>query len=239
MSISKSDLRVLAIGFRYEKSFKLIDMIGETIERILRDSSSPFGTDFFPRYEDLGFEEKILIGKNGTFLKIGASEIVLRYVLNKDAAFETEYAWFRNDAIAFIIDQILKVNQISEAIRIGIVFTHIVESKSACSSIIDKLTDGTIRDADQFSLSFGKKDTALEGWLKRQVDDYCNKVTLIRQIDNAKYDVTLDYQYYFSPYLNKLADWPILDLLERAHSYLNASFYETINSLIPEGALTK
>jgi hypothetical protein len=36
MSISKSDLRVLAIGFRYEKSFKLIDMIGETEVRPLR-----------------------------------------------------------------------------------------------------------------------------------------------------------------------------------------------------------
>lgn len=237
MGIAIQDLRVLVIGLKYEKSFRLIDRMGEMFELILHDSSSPFGTSFFPGYDDHGFEEKILLGRNGTFMKICSEEIVLRYVMNSKADIKKEMDWFINDAIAFISEQLINNYKIRDIMRIGLMFTHFMSSNNASASMISKLTDNKIQNADQFSLSFGKKDTAIAGWTKKQVDDHINMITLLKQIDGNHYDITLDYQYYFKPVLEKLGDWPINGLWKRSVDYLNKDFYGMINLLAPEGVL--
>lgn len=237
MSISRQDLRVLVVGIKYEKSFKLIDKMGEMFEIILHDAASPFGTAFFPGYDDLGFEEKILLGKNGTYMKISSQEIVFRYVLNSKADIKKELDWFSKDAISFIVEQLINNYKIRDIMRIGLMFTHFMNSKNASANMISKLTENKVQNADQFSLSFGKKDTAIEGWTKKQVDDYVNKITLFKQIDNQLYDITLDYQYYFLPAIEKFNDWPINGLWRRSLEYLDKDFYGMVNSLAPAGVL--
>jgi hypothetical protein len=120
--------------------------------------------------------------------------------------------------------------------RIGIMYTNIIEAANIGGLVLSKLTSDSpdnITEADQFSLNFGKKDPAAEGIVKSGVDDYVNKITMIKQISSTNYDVTLDYQYYFSPPIHALKDFKIENLVDSSYNYLSGPFYKMIESLIP------
>lgn len=239
MPISTESVKILHVGFRFQKTFRLTDITGQIFDMVLQDPSSPFDTKFFTRLEEVGNHDKLLDNPStGCFLRITSSDIIFRHAfLNQEVDFKREFDWFKDDAIPFIVDKIIGDYKIRNVMRIGIMYTNIIEAANIGGLVLSKLTSDSpynIAEADQFSLNFGKKDPTAEGFIKSGVDDYVNKITMIKQISSTNYDVTLDYQYYFVPPINVLNDFNITNFVDNSYGYLTGSFYKIIQTLVPE-----
>jgi hypothetical protein len=234
MALSRSDLSYVVIGFRYEKSFRISDISGEICDTILHDKSSPFGIKFFPRLNEIGTQDKTLVNdQTQNYLKITTSDIIFKYNIGSYSDDKTvEIDWFKDSAIPFIKEKLIEDKKIRNIDRIGLMFGNDILLDNLGSLIIQKLTDNEYKEADQFALNFGLKDTAVEGIIKRSVDDYVNRLYLMKQSDSNKYEVIFDYQYYFIPTIPDIKTWNITQFFDRSLIQLDTSFYPFINKFL-------
>jgi len=232
--VNREKISQLICGIRFERTFRMSDITGQIFDTVLHDEFSPFGTDFFPHFEEFGTQDKVLVNsEKGYYLRINTSDIIFQYTLHSQInSQEKEIFWFRNDAINFIIDKIIHENGIQNIIRFGFMVTHLIEGENLGGNVLNQLTKGEINNADQFTLRFGNKDVTADGITKSGVNDYVNKITTIRQIGEKEYDITLDYQYYFLPQLVKLKGWNTSNFFDRAFHNLDNKFYTMTNLLV-------
>lgn len=232
------DVKLLIIGFRFDKAFRLGDILGQIIDHILNDSSSPFDAQYFPQITELGNQDRTLHHpETGCFLKLTPSDIIYRHSIPSEKTnFNNEFKWFKEDAVAFLVEGVLDYFKIRNIHRIGMMYSHIIELKSFASSILSKVMvepkDDT-PNADQFILTFGNKDVTAEGLIKKNVNDYLSRITSIKQIVNDSYDITLDYQYYFNPKCSTCGEWKINTFIDASLSHLSNKFYPLIDSFLP------
>jgi|GEM_PF-942473 len=234
MPITRETLNHIIVGFRFEKAFRVGDIAGEICDVALHHKSTQFGTDFFPRYQETGTLDRALINDDRRhFLRITTSDVIFQYTFqSKDDGQEKELNWIRKDAIPFIVDKIIIEKNIKNILRVGMMMGHIIEGVNLGGSIISRLTDNIESKGDQFSLTFGRKDTAIESLIRKDVEDYVNRLFLMQQISQETYDLTFDYQYYFNPPIRDLRDWNCENFIDKALFQLESVFYPFVNSLI-------
>ncbi|ADK79542.1 hypothetical protein [Sediminispirochaeta smaragdinae] len=232
--VNRDNISKLTCGIRYEKTFRISDIAGSLFDTVLHHRSSPFGTEFFPRYQELNSQDRALINsERGYYFRITTSDVIFQYTLHPEKQdLSDEIEWFKNDASQFIINEILEKNSIKNIMRFGFMITHEIDGENLGGNVLDQLTNGEIRNADQFTFRFGNKDTTKEALIRRDVNDYINKITTIKQITESKYEVTLDFQYYFSPELTSIKDWNTESFYTKAFYSLDNSFYDMINPLV-------
>ena len=232
--VNREKISQLICGIRFEKSFRIGDIIGQIFDTVLHDRATPFGTDFFPRYQELNTQERSLVNyEKGYYLKVNSSDIIFQYSLHDSTERQNEeIEWFKNDALNFIIDKIVFANRIKNIKRFGFMISHSIDGENLGGNVLNQLTSGEIINADQFTLRFGDKDITAEGFVKSGVDDYVNKITTIKQTGEKEFSIILDYQYYFLPELNDLKDWNLNHFFEKAFYYLDKKFYDMINPLV-------
>jgi hypothetical protein len=231
MPIYQDNISQLTLGIRFEKSFRVSDITGQIFDNVLHDNSSPFGTDFFPNYQAFGAHDRWLFnGDRGHHLRITTSDVIFQYTIQASSNLEKESNWFKQDATNFIIDKVFKENRIKNIMRVGFMISHRLQGENVGGRVLDKLTSGDIRTADQFTLRFGNKDATADGMSKSGVNDYINKITTIKQVSEAEYDITLDFQYYFLPSIDNLHGWDITSFYIRAMNNLSDKFYPMINA---------
>lgn len=233
-TINRKNISKLTCGIRYEKSFRISDISGSLFDTVLHDKSTPFGIDFFPRYQELNTQDRMLVNEDrGYYLRISISDIIFQYTIHQgDRKLEEEINWFENDAMKFIIDKIIHENRIINIMRFGFMITHIIDGENLGGNVLNQLTSGEINNADQFTFRFGKKDTTGDGLVKRGVNDYVNRITTIKQLSESNYDITLDYQYYFLPAVSNLENWNVNNFFDKAFVNLDSKFYTMINPLV-------
>ena len=236
MIISRNNIISLSFGIRYAPSFGLCDIIGNIFDFVLNDASSPFDTDFFPQFNSISTIDKALVHKElGNYLRITNSDLIFQYNIPDDREdINKEIDWFEKDAVCFIVEKIVKKFNIEKVTRIGFMVTHKIDEDNVGGKIIGKLTSNEITTADQFSLSFARKEPSYEGILKKGVDNYINKITTIKQISKGTFNVILDYQHFFEPKCDNLYTFPILDFFNKASSNLDKHFYNLITELMIE-----
>ncbi len=235
MPIFEDQISHLTLGIRFEKSFRISDITGQIFDVVLRDSSSPFGTEFFPNYSSIGEEDRSLFnGDRGHYLRITNSDVIFQYTIQSKDQLQKEMNWFTADATNFILDKIFKENRIRNIMRVGFVIAHLLSGESVGNRVLEKLTSGDIKTADQFTLRFGNKDTTADGLIKSGVNDYINKITTIKQISESDFHILWDFQYYFLPPLVNLSEWDISSFYSRARASLDQKFYRMINTLLGE-----
>lgn len=236
MVIEKSDLHALTLGVRFEKSFRVADMIGHIFDDVLHGKSSPFNTDIFPNYHELSSQDKALVhNERGDFLRVTVSDVIFRYYLKEADSSTAEIEWFRNDACQYVLDRIFGRIKVANIYRAGIMYTHNIEASDLGGMVLTKLKHEGVNNVDQFSLTFGKKDTTAEGYVKKGVDDYINRINTIKQIAIDKYEFTLDYQYYFKPHLDKIDSWNFDNFFQKSQTYLNDHYYTLVNGIVFNG----
>jgi hypothetical protein len=232
--ITVENLRKIIIGFRYEKCFKITDSIGTLQDDILRDPASPFRDSFFPKYSSYGDEGRILINpETEASLIIHPSDTIFQYSI-EEGKIEEELKWFKEDAVSYIVDRILGENHIRSITRVGIMYVHKVNSSRLAENIIKKISDGSVEAGDQFILTYGKKDSTVDATLKKGVNDFLNKITIVKQLSKDEYEMTLDYQYYFLPYHDGIdnSKWDWKRFIDISKTYLTVKYYPAINRVL-------
>jgi len=233
MIIGRSHIITLTFGIRYTPSFGLCDNIGSVFDYILNDESSPFSTEFFPKFNSISTIDKALVHEElENYLRMSNSDLIFQFNIPDDKEdINKEIDWFQKDAVYFLVEKIVKKFNIEKVTRIGFMVTHKIDEENVGGKIIGKLTD-KIDIADQFSLSFARKEPLSEGILKKGVGNYINKITTIKQISKENFNVTLDYQQFFEPKCDNLYSFAISDFFTKAYSYLDNQFYNFISELI-------
>jgi hypothetical protein len=96
MSISTASTKMMHVGFRFQKTFRLTDITGQIFDMVLQDSSSPFDTKFFTRLDEVDNHDKLLVNPStGCFLRITSSDIIFRHAfLKSEVEFQKEFDWF-------------------------------------------------------------------------------------------------------------------------------------------------
>jgi len=232
--IDRTNISQLTCGIRFEKSFRISDITGSLFDTVLHHRSSPFGTDFFPRFHELDSQNRVLVNvERGYYLRITTSDIIFQYTIFPDTKdLDGEIAWFRKDAVEFILKELIAKNRIRNLMRFGFMISHSVGGENLGGNVLDQLTSGEIKNADQFTFRFGNKDTTADALTKKGVDDYVNRITTIKQTGEADYEVVLDYQYYFVPPLPNADEWSPNPFFDRAMDSLDSKFYRMINPLL-------
>lgn len=232
--ISREKIIQLICGIRFEKSFRIGDIIGQIFDTVLHDKTTPFGTDFFPQYQELSTQERSLVNyEKGYNLRINSSDIIFQYSLHSSIKTQSEEInWFTNDAINFIIDKIIYANRIKDIKRFGFMISHTINGENLGGNVLNQLTSGETSNVDQFTLRFGNKDITAEGLIKSGVNDYVNRITTIKQIGETEFSIILDYQYHFLPELNNIKDWNTNNFFDKALNNLDKKFYKMLNPLV-------
>jgi len=233
MDFNKTNLSILTIGFKFEKSFRIGDVLGNIFDTILSSEVTPFSTKFFPSIIDKGFDDRAFFNpEKGHYLKITTSDIIFKFHIDKDKDLNEEINWFTNDAVSFIIDKIIKDNNISNFIRIGIMFSHYLKEPKIGAIVASKLADKKLDDITSFNLVFGRKVETIEGLSRKKVNDYRKLITTIKQLPDNAFDITLDYQHHFNPKLSRIQDWKMTSFIEKAKIFLEEDFLEFVNVML-------
>lgn len=194
----------IALGVRFSRSFRIPDMSGEIIDNILRDSRSPFDTEFFPNYRESSTREKILLNKNGDSIKITPDDFIFSLKINED--FEKKYVFTKEKFIEYVI-YLFDQFAIEDISRVGILFYCNLSNSSKFSEAIKTITNQNIQSIKSFDLTFARKVKTEEGLLKKGVKDYINIIySLSRNEDDESIEFKYDYQKYFLPTVTKLKD---------------------------------
>jgi len=234
MNISKNNLSHITIGFRFEKTFRISDISGEICDIILHHQSTPFGNTFFSRLNEMGPHDKTLLNDiTQNYLKITNSDIIFKYNFGSYSKVQhDEIKWLKESAIPFILKEILSGKNIKNYMRIGLMFGHSINVENLGGRIMQKLLDDGNENADQFSLSFGLKETAVEGLSRKGVDDFLNKIYIIKQTGPYEFETIFDFQYYFQPMIKELKGWNIESFVDRSMIHLDKYFYPFINKFM-------
>ena len=89
----------ITIGVRFQRSFRIQDVLGVITDELLHDENSPLNTDYFPK-RNQNLSEMILMNEKGSYLRVNTDDIIFKHVLeesfNKEFDFMIKYLSYIN-----------------------------------------------------------------------------------------------------------------------------------------------
>lgn len=220
----------IAIGFRFERMFKLVDMFGNIVDDILDSKNSYFDTEYFPRIQaESPFDKSLLNQDTGNYLKITPHDIVFRHSFkakdNKkgNKEFAQSFPWFKRTVENYIIPEILIKYKINNFKRIGIVYTYELQEKNYAENLIKKLTNQSLVKATDLRISV--RENVKESLLKKDINNYINKIYMVNTEEENKNIVSFDYQYYFEPLIADIRMFSTDNLINTSMESVKKTLY--------------
>ncbi len=211
----------ITIGIRFQRSFKIQDILGTITDKLLHDENSPLSVDYFPR-RDQNLSEMILTNDKESYLKVNTDDIIFRHSIEKDLHNDIE---FMKEYLKYIRKLLRKYN-IQNITRIGIIYNHKFKGdQSKFDDAIKSITNNTLVETDNFSFSFSKKIPDPTALYDTDVDDYRNVIYIFKKISDKIFSASVDYQKYFKPPLEYIEDELYENLLNDSRHFLEKKFY--------------
>ena len=218
----------ISVGIRYSRSFRIPDISGEIIDDILYNKKSPFAQiSLFKTIQESAEREKILINPSKKdYLRVNTDDIIFNIKLENN--FEKQYAWIKNDVLNYFKNQLFWSHKIKNITRIGIIFHHKLNKHTDLHESISLLTDNKIQDIENIGVTFSKKLQAIDGYLKKGVDDYKNTIYNLQEVREGLL-ADFDFQHYFAPEVEDLRDCNTDKFFLDARKYLEDNFYSWLS----------
>ena len=199
-----------AFGVRFTKGFHIEDQLGSIVDDILYHEDSKFNEKFFPELQRGEGVRRLIDRRKNNKLTINASDIIFEYVVEQD--FKKELTLFLKEFEDNILKRILSTYKIKNIARIGFIIIAQLDSSDTLLSDVNVLVKKHYNENpdEALSLRFNivKKQPLKIG--KVTTEDYDNTiVTYDKANKEAAITFTVDYQKYFSPVLERIADSPI------------------------------
>ncbi|MCF7819856.1 MAG: hypothetical protein K9M44_00090 [Candidatus Pacebacteria bacterium] len=224
----KKSIVGITLGIRFSRSFRIPDMSGEIIDNILNDPNSPFDNKFFPKITETSSKEKTLYNNNGENLKITSDDFIVS--IKVDNNFEEKFNFLSKKVTEYFYS-IFDLFSIENINRVGVLFYCDIENTDISEKTIDLLTNKTVDNLQNFSMSFSQKKQTTEGLIKKGVKDYINIIYgLNKNKEVDKLEFNFDYQKFFIPALSKLSKANIDDQLKKALSELETTYSKWLSS---------
>ncbi len=238
-----SDLAIIGIdkvvfGVRYSPRYEIADRVGSIVDRILLTPDSPFGPTTFPLSQRDPDAQNLLNPDTNDSLSLTQSDTILQ--MHIDTRKIADVRKLADGYSAFILGSINDLVQLKNIVRYGVVF----QLKECRSSLSEPPTSYFIpkdfRDTRSMSLRFTRRLPLFEALSRKNVDDYRNVIYTVKQTEEGKVNISVDYQEYFKPALDakECNNKPFTDFVDRGISYFQGEFQDWLKKLIskPEAA---
>ena len=219
------------IGVRYRKTFTVADNLGAIVDNILQSKQSKFKSRIFPYIQHIDRDEDVLFDFENNIpqnkLTINTSNIVLDVQNMDKISFKDGIEAFRDTIFKYIMHE-YSIGYIN---RIGFINRYILKD----NDIIDKFIKGTvgrgINDVNDINLQFSKRLPLTESLVKQGVDDYHNViVNIIKKNAKEELFLSVDYQLYYSPMLEKASQIDFDRFLKNANDYIQKHLLGFLNN---------
>lgn len=225
----KESIVGIAVGIRYTRSFRIPDILGEIIDNILADSSSPFNTKYFPKIHESSREKMLFNPETDEYLRINTDDLILG--IKPKVNFTKSYEWLRTDVISYINENIFRKYNINNINRIGIIFIHKLGKSKLLNKVITDFTKEKLENPDYIDLLFSQKQTAVESLYRKSVNDYKNAIYNIVSLKDG-FIAQLDYQYCYEPVVEDIRDCKPEKVFEDAINFLDKEFYSWLSEYV-------
>jgi len=219
----------LAIGVRYRANFSIEDQLGRIADQILYSKQSFFKPQCFPNvYTNVN--EKILVNeKTKDHLIINNSNIILE--INFGEYFQaSDFDVIVNKFNSDIILGIMKDFRITEINRVGLIKRYLFDIEDLSNNFIKKTIGATLEGINDINLRFSKKLPEYKAFINKDVNDYFNAIfNVIKRADKKELFVSVDFQKYFDPFLNRSSEIEFEKFYEKALSFNNKIFLSWLN----------
>lgn len=194
-----------AFGIRTVRSFSVEDKLGAIVDEILYSDKSEFNEKMFPEVRD-NHNTKLLFDpiKQNKFT-ITPQDFIFEY--NVESNFQKEFDLFLNNFNDIIINKIFNNFKIKNISRYGFIIKSELDAKDKFLQEISSVIKKHKGDDDSLSMRFNvitKKPLELPTMI---TEDYDNEIVTYDRINsNTPLIFSVDYQKYFKPELNIIAD---------------------------------
>lgn len=200
------ELTGFVFGIRVNKSFAIEDKLGAIIDDILNHKDTSFNPDAFPKVKQ-SFGVRILINENSeNQLKLTPEGIVLDY--NVESSFEEEFEEKLNAFEEIVISDVFHNYKIRNINRVGFVIkSRIKEEDHFLKEIYQTIKNNYDSNPESLSIRFNTTKKTPQKIENIVTQDYESKILTYDRANNAEdFMFSVDYQKYFVPALNIIAD---------------------------------
>lgn len=222
-------------GVRYKRTFMIADNLGAITDDILQSKKSKLKASLFPYIQHNDRDEDVLFdflnGQPQNRLTINTSNIILDVQNLERIPYETGVTAFRET----ILKNVMQDYKIGSINRIGFINRYIISD----SEIIKKFIDGTVgrgvEDVNDINLQFSKRLEVTESIVKQDVNDYQNViVNIIKKNGRDELFVSVDFQHYYSPMIERATMINFDKFLKDAELYTNNQILAFLNNTYGE-----
>jgi len=219
-----------AIGVRFRPNFSLEDKLGTVVDEILYSDASFFDPKFFPNHQ-AGINERVLLNEEtGNTLLLSPSNIILDYNLPNSGdteSLERVINAFQDQ----IVKGIMKKYEVTQIGRLGAVLRYVFQIPELAKSFIEQSIGKTLEGVNNINLRFSKRYPVEEALVKKDINDYANVIlNVIKRADKEELFISVDYQWYFVPLLDKVEQMKFEEFVERTTRYNRESFPEWVST---------
>lgn len=230
--LSPVPLDQIAFGIRFSPRYEMLDNLGNVIDRILRSDGSPFNEKVFP-YSDRDLRQHSLINPDtNDEIRLTDSDIILQKTIETREMSEVERV--AKDYENYILNHINSVVKLKNIIRYGVLFRL-----DECSNVIkeppaEHFLKQDFNDVNSLSLRFTRRLPVEEALARRDVDDYRNIIFTVKQTEEGKIQIWVDYQEFYIPLLGnrEFNDKPFSKFVSRGIHYFYGEFQNWLTKLI-------
>lgn len=223
------------IGIRYRETFTIADNLGAIIDDILQSKNSKFKANIFPYIQHTDRDEDVLFDLANNLpkdkLTINTSNIVLDVQDLNKIPLNKGITAFKDTIIKYIMHEYT----IGHINRLGFIKRYVLEDKE----IINKFVSGTVgrgfAEVNDINLQFSKRIPIDESLIKENINDYRNVIiNIIKKNGINKLYLSVDYQHYYSPMLEKTSQIEFDKFLDNANQYIDKHLPDFLNNTYGE-----
>jgi len=236
-----NDLNDYIIGFasgvRFRANFSIEDQLGKITDTILYSKNSFFNPDIFPKVGG-GIGKKFLYNPmTNDQLRIDNSNFVLEIQFGFDEGFQKpDYNRILENFNEDIIRGVMSKFNIQQIVRVGIINRYLFPLNDLAQSFVEKTIGKTLEGVNDINLSFSKKMPVPEALVKRDVNDWSNAIfNIIKKADADEIFISVDYQLYYSPFLEKANQINFQPFTEESTRFIQNRYLPWLNTNYVEG----
>lgn len=229
----KKEIKNIVLGIRFEKSFRALDISGAIIDEILRGVNSPFDANYFPSVQEINREKILFRHDTDFFIRLNIADFIFRFEITEKGV-EKQLDWLKSKVIKFFVNDIFKKYDIKKITRIGILYTISLKEfgKINIHQKISKLVEKDSNKINTFDLKFTEKTPTEESITKKNINDYMNKIYVIKQNEKKDLELTFDYQHYFIPAIEDIIDSNTKDFIDDSYNYFGDKYLKWVEKII-------
>lgn len=222
----------IAIGIRFRPNFSIGDRFGSFIDQILYKKESYFNPEIFPEVLSNPTEIRLSNERTGDNLVINTSNIILQITFGDKINInindiDTLNERFEKDIINDVMDKF----EITRINRVGYIKKYLFKIEELSRVFINKTVGETLEGVNDISLRFSRKYPLPESMIKKGVTDYDNVIyNIIKKADRNEIFISVDYQRYFDPTLDKSSQLKFTKFLGSVEHYNSVNYVKWLNA---------